>query len=75
MQTLPPVGRIQGVSLTGGPAFQDSVVTVEYSTHNREGYGDHELKIPFLDAMYLLNILRDLEKTTGFDKLNPPPSR
>ena len=72
MQALPPVGRIQGVELSGGPAFRDSVVSVQYSAHNREGYGDYDLRIPFLDAMYLLNVLREFEKQTGFDKQNPP---
>ena len=72
MQTLPPVGRIQGVALSGGPAFHDSIVSLQYSSHNTEGYGDYEIKIPFLDAMYLLNALRDLEKQTGFDAQNKP---
>lgn len=74
MTTLPAVGRIQGVQLLGGPAFQDSIVSIQYSVHNREGFPDHELKIPFLDAMYLLNALREFEKQTGFGGLNQPPS-
>lgn len=67
MQTLPPVGRIQGVVLRPGASHQTSAVSLQYSTHNREGFGDYELVIPFLDAMYLLNVLRDLERETGFD--------
>jgi hypothetical protein len=75
MQKLPPVGRIQSVQLSGGPAFDQSVVTVQYTVHNRSALGDHELTMPFLDAMYLLNILRDLEKETGFDAKNRPQDR
>lgn len=67
MQTLPPVGRIQGVELRSAPTHQGSVVSVQYSTHSKEGIGDYELVIPFLDAMYLLNVLRDLEKQTAFE--------
>jgi hypothetical protein len=72
MEQLPPVGRIQSVQLSGGPAFPDSVVSLQYSVHNSEGLGDYELRIPFLDAMYLLNVLRDLEKQTGFDAQKKP---
>ena len=29
--------------------------------------------IPFLDAMYLLNLLREIEKDSGYEPFNKPP--
>jgi hypothetical protein len=71
MNTLPPVGRIQGAVLEQGRTPGQSAVLLQYIDHSNESC---ELRIPFLDAMYLLNLLRGMEKDAGFESSNRPPS-
>jgi hypothetical protein len=67
VEKLPPVGRILGASLEPQPTPQDSRLRIKYES--RTG-GTCELEVPFLDAMYLLNILRQIEKDTNFGSQN-----
>lgn len=65
---LPGVGRIQGATVEPS-APKDSIVRLQYTDDKQQLY---ELEIPFLDAMYLLNILRGIEKDMGFEAQNRP---
>jgi hypothetical protein len=65
MVKLPVVGRIQGGLLEARGTSGQTAVLVQYSSHTGELY---ELEMPFGDAMYLLNMLREMEK----DSQKPP---
>ena len=69
VKKLPVVSRIQGAVLEGRELHEQSFVVIQYSHRKDELY---ELEIPFLDAMYLLNILRGIEKDMGFESRNKP---
>lgn len=70
MQTLPPVDRIQGAVLRPGRTHKESAVLLQYTDHRQAEY---ELVIPFFDAIYLLNVLREVERQSGFEGfLNNP---
>jgi len=64
---LPPVGRIQGAALEarGTPDQQVLMVVLQYNSRTGELC---EVEMPFGDAIYLLNILREMEK----DSQKPP---
>ncbi len=59
---LPPVGRIQGAHLLPGQSHETSGVRIQYT--DLKGTWQ-ELSMPLLDAMYLLNILKAIQKETG----------
>lgn len=65
MVKLPVVGRVQGAVLEARGTPGQMVVLVQYTSHKGELC---ELEMPFGDAMYLLNILREMEK----DSQKPP---
>ena len=71
MTILPSVGRIQGATPEQQPTHEASVVKLQYTDRKQEWC---ELEMPFLDAMYLLNILRGIEADAGFLALNKPPN-
>ena len=67
--SLPPVGRIQGAVLHRNATEQDSRVQLQYTDHSGKLY---ELWIPFLDAMYLRNILNSCESDAAFGAFDKP---
>ena len=60
---LPDVGRIQGLEFKLGEPVQKSLCKLQYTGPEGESY---ELKIPIIDALYLLNLLRSIERSCGF---------
>ena len=66
---LPAVGRIQGLSLVRYESPQDATVKLQYTDHDD---GWHETQMSFLDAMYLLNLLKAVQKDTGFEMPDEP---
>jgi hypothetical protein len=71
VEALPDVGRIQGAQLQPSPVEAERLVILQYTDHKGKWF---EVKMPFLDAMYLLNLLRQIETDTGYAPLNKPPS-
>ena len=67
--TLPPVGRIQGAQLQPSQTPEASSVRIEYS--DRSGLR-HALTMPFLDAMYLLNLLKSIQLDAGYEMPDDP---
>ncbi len=71
---LPAVGRIQGASHGGDRTPKGTTVKVQYTDPQGRW---HEMAMPFLDAMYLLNMLRAIQQDIGFvmpeDPYAPPP--
>jgi hypothetical protein len=63
LNVLPVVDRIQGASLDGDRMPPGTMVTVQYT--DRQGTW-HELEMKFLDAMYLLNLLKAAQLDLGF---------
>ncbi len=69
--SLPPVGRIQGAMLDRHGTPKESFVHVQYeSPHTKQWM---ELRIPLLDALYLLNILEAMSAANNLDVLRRPP--
>lgn len=68
---LPEVGRIQGVQLTKGPDPKQSTIDLQYTDPAGRW---HEVTMPFLDGMYLLNLLRAVQIDMGFDMPFEPPA-
>lgn len=66
---LPDVGRIQGLSRTAGFDVPKIVVSLQYTDRSN---GWHELEMPFLDAMYLLNCLRAIQQDVGYAMPDDP---
>jgi hypothetical protein len=60
---LPDVGQIQGLLLTPAPTPKDAKVTLQY-TDQKQAW--HQTTMPFLDAMYLLNLLKVMQIESGF---------
>jgi hypothetical protein len=60
---LPSVGRIEGAVLHRDGSEHNCRIQVQYRDHNGTLY---EVWIPFLDAMYLRNILDSVESDAGF---------
>lgn len=60
---LPVVGRIQGASADIHENPQSSDITIQYTDRTEKW---HEVTMPFLDAMYLLNLLSAIKKDSGF---------
>lgn len=72
MNKLQDVGRIQGVMFQPSP-LNDPVahkVEVQYTDRTQRW---HSLKMPLLDALYLLNMLEAMAKESGFDHLRRAP--
>ena len=63
LHTLPSVDRIQGAILQGDRTPQGSQVVAQYTDHKGEWF---EVQMSFLDAMYLLNILRGIQEDIGY---------
>ena len=66
---LPPAKQIEGVQLQRSSLPLDRKVFIEYTDKKNEW---HELELPFLDAMYLLDLLRQIERESGFNHGNEP---
>lgn len=66
---LPTVDHIHGCRLTKGPTPASSIVQLQYRGVDNV---DYELAIPFLDAMYLLNLLKAFQQQTGFQMPDDP---
>lgn len=58
------MGRIQGAEFERGPTPDSSSVHIQYT--DPEGSW-HDLRTGFLDAMYLLNLLRAVQLDAGFE--------
>jgi hypothetical protein len=67
---LPDVGRIQGMALYHDDVISESYCSLQYTDRTGNWL---EVKIPLLDTLYLLNILREIEKRPGIAELNRPP--
>lgn len=59
---LPPVGRIQGAVHVMADPLESSHVQIQY-TDDQDAW--HEMSVPFLDAMYLLNLLKASQLDAG----------
>lgn len=68
---LPHVDHIQGVHLQPGASAADSQLSVQYTDRTGKLY---QLLIPLLDAMYLRNVLNDIEKKSAFGPFDKPLS-
>lgn len=71
MEALPIVGRILGAQVNQEGTPNESTVVVQY-TSRYTGDKRWDLKMPFLDAMYLLNILKEIQRRTGFEMPDDP---
>lgn len=67
---LPDADRMEGVSLIPGATPQTTSVAIQYR-NARTGWC--EVKMPLLDALYLLNALEALAVDHGYDHLRRPP--
>jgi len=67
---LPPAARVQGIVLNkGAPRHEDWSFQVQYTDINGSW---HELKMPMLDGLYLLNLLRAAEEEQHLGLWNRP---
>lgn len=66
---LPDVSKILGVHSPGAPSSKEVIVHLEYVDPSNQ---HHELRMPINDAMYLLGILREVQKRVGLQKPNDP---
>ena len=64
LNPLPAVDQIQGVQL------QRSAVQLDEYTDAANEW--HELEMPLADAMYLMTLLHQIERESGFVPLNEP---
>lgn len=69
MNQLPDVGRIQGVALSAAPTPQAAIVAVQYIDRTNALC---EVRMSFLDALYLLNALEQISIDSGWDHLRRP---
>lgn len=67
---LPDADRIQGVRLLPGASPALTSIALQYS-NARTGWC--EVKMPLLDALYLLNLLEAMAVDHGYDHLRHPP--
>lgn len=76
VNTLPPVGSIEGLQLklSGSPDPTTHQVEVQY-TDRTPAQNWHSLTMPLLDALYLLNLLEAACREHGFEHLRRPPER
>jgi hypothetical protein len=68
MNKLPDADRIQGMSLERGQSPKESYVMIQYTDHKQQW---HEVRVPFLSAMYLLNMLKQLQADMNFHMPDP----
>ena len=61
---LPDVGNMKGVILQPTTNAQTSTVVIQYTDPHEQWC---ELQLPFLDAMYLLDLLKAVRKKSGFE--------
>lgn len=66
---LPPVDQIQGVQLQRSAVASERKVFIEYTDRGNEW---HELEMPLPDAMYLMTLLHQIERESGFMPLEEP---
>ena len=69
--SLPSVDHITGALLHRDATEQTSRVLIQYTDHNGTLY---ELWVPLQDAMYLRNILNQVESDCGFGRFDMPRS-
>jgi hypothetical protein len=60
---LPDVRRIEGALLVPASTPKESFVRIVYSDKQNDRY---QVTMPFLDAMYLLNVLKAMQMDSGF---------
>ncbi len=63
VRTLPSVDLIRGVRIEGDGTPGGSRVIAQYTDHTDEWF---EVQMSFLDAMYLLNLLRAIQEDIGY---------
>ena len=70
---LPHVHRIEGMEFDhpGGSAPQLGVIRLQYTDHK---HAWHQLALPTMDALYLLNMLEQWSKDEGLEALRQPPA-
>lgn len=69
--TLPPVHRIEGISAPPpGADLQREQVRLQYT--DQAGTW-HQVDMPAMDALYLLNLLEQWSKEAGLDHLRRSP--
>lgn len=69
---LPVVGHIQGVSIVPAKTPKETWVVLQYTDQKEEW---KQVNVPFLDAMYLLNLLKAIQVRTGFKMPDDPFSK
>src|SRR6266705_716317 len=67
--SLPSVGRIQGLAFHPDAVIQRASCDLQYTDPAGEWF---ELKMPVLDALYLLNMLREMEEHDSLKQFNQP---
>ena len=66
---LPIVGRIQGAMLVPAKTPQENWVTIQYLDPQDKL---HQMNVPFLDAMYLLNLLKAVQSQSSYKMPDDP---
>lgn len=69
VNALPAVDRIQGAVRTEGFDVKRLSVSIQYTDRSKSW---HELRMPFLDAMYLLNLLKAMQQDVGYHMPEDP---
>jgi len=69
---LPDVGRISGATLQKSTTAALSMVVVQYSDLTGSLF---ELRMPVLDALYLLNVIEAITEDSGYDHLRRPAGK
>ena len=69
------ISRVDGLSLTGDPTDPaKQAIQVLVQAHTKPGPDRHmHLKLPLLDALYLLNLLEAMAAENHLDHLRQPP--
>ena len=71
---LPDVGRIEGLKRLASPLNDPVADAVELQyTDRTEQHERHALKMPLMDALYLLRLLEGMSREQDFDRLRRPP--
>lgn len=68
---LPDADRILGVQIHQNRTAESSSVEIQYQNAVK---GVHSLRLPFLDALYLLNALEQMSLDSGWDARRRPPA-
>lgn len=66
---LPSVGQVQGAQFLPAKTPKESWVIAQYTDHKGKW---NQLNLPFLDAMYLLNLLKAVQLQSGFKMPDDP---